>query len=83
MWMTALGEKIKFTSPFAHCLADELFAIVITLGRVDHVQTSLKRAVQQFRDRLGRCLLITDLGSAKAEDGNLHVGFSKSPLFHI
>ena len=44
--MTALGEEIKILSSIAHRLANQLFAVVITLGRVDDVQSGVERAVQ-------------------------------------
>ena len=45
VWMTALGEEIKFAAPFAHGLTDQLLAVVITLGGVDDVQSGIERAI--------------------------------------
>jgi len=80
--MAALGEQVKIAAPFAHRLADQFLAIVITFGGVDDVQPSVERAVQQFGHRLRGRALIADLRSAESDDGNLHVSLSEPPLFH-
>src|SRR5438105_832271 len=80
--MTAFGKKIKFFSSIAHRLSDQLFTVVITFGRVDHVETGVERAVQQLCDRFRRSVLVADLGSSKSEDRDIHVGLSETALFH-
>jgi hypothetical protein len=62
--MTALGEKIKFFSATAHCLSDQLFAVVVTFRGVDHIQTGIERAIQQFSDNFRRRVFVADLGSS-------------------
>src|SRR2546423_11400616 len=81
--MAALGEKIKFLASTADGLADEFLAIVITFGGVDHVQTGIECAVQQFGYRFRGGVLVSNLGSAEPEDGNVHICFSEAPLFHV
>src|SRR5439155_23610968 len=83
MRMTAFGEKIKILSSIAHCLSDQLLAVVITFGGVDHVQAGVECAVQQLSDSFARSLFIANLRSTKAKHRNVHVGFSKAPLFHV
>jgi hypothetical protein len=80
--MTALGEKIKFFSATAHCLSDQFFAVVVTFRGIDHIQTGIERAIQQFSDSFRRRVFVADLGSSKSEDRDIHVGLSKATLFH-
>src|SRR5947207_1328482 len=64
-------------------LADQLLAVAITLGCIDHVQSGVERAVQKLGDKLLRRAFVTDLRTAKAEHGHVHVRFSKPSLFHL
>jgi len=43
--MTALGEKIKFLAAIATACPISSSPVVITFGRVDHVEAGVERAV--------------------------------------
>ena len=45
MRMTAFGEEIIFAAAIVNGLADQLLAVVITFGGVDHVETGIERAI--------------------------------------
>src|SRR5437870_9233014 len=79
--MTALGEKIKFFSATAHCLSDQLFAVVVTFRGIDHIQTGIERAVQQFSDSFSGRGFLADLESSNPETRAVHAGLPKAPLF--
>ena len=74
--MPALGEQMKFVAPPRHGLADQLLAVHVALGRVDHVQAGVERVAEQPGDDLGRRLLEADLRAAEAEHADLHVGLA-------
>src|SRR5437016_2687353 len=80
--MAAFGEKIEFFPPIAYRLSDQLFAVIITFGGVDHVEAGVERAIEKLCDRFRRSLLVTDLGSSKSKSRNVHVGLSKATFFH-
>src|SRR5438874_13390931 len=82
MRMTAFGEKIKIFPTAAHRLSDQLLAVVITFGGVDHIEAGIERAVEQRSNSVFRRTLISDLRSSKSEDRDGHVGLSKAALFH-
>src|ERR1043166_9518798 len=79
--MAAFGEEIKILSAIADGLTNQLLAVVITFRGVDHVQPGVEGAVQQIGDRLSGRALIPNLRSAESENGNVHIGFTETPLF--
>jgi hypothetical protein len=81
--VAALGEQKVLIAPGTHRLADKLFAIDVALRRIDYIQTCVQRAIEQPAGCFKSNALVTDLGSSKAENGDIHAGFSESAFFHV
>src|SRR5207237_2665228 len=63
-------------------LADQDFAVVVALGRVDHVEAGVERAAEKLRDRARAGALVPDLGAAEAEHADVHVGLAELAMLH-
>src|SRR5262245_44388998 len=66
----------------AERLADEALAVVVALGRVDHVQPGIERLAEQPRDGPGARILVADLGAAETEHAAHDVGAAEPALLH-
>ncbi len=81
-WMSALGKEIVFTAATLNSVADEFFAIRVTLGCIDDVETEIEGGVKHLFDNTPGDSLVPDLRSPEAQDAHLHVGLAEFPLFH-
>jgi hypothetical protein len=80
--MTALREEKILIPAFKRNFTDFLFAVNVALGRIDHVQTSVRRAVDQLVDCFLGHAPIADLGRTVAEHGYIHPGLAENAFFH-
>src|SRR4051812_25987394 len=78
--MPAFREQEIIFSPISNRATDQFFAPVITLRRVDDVESGVERALQQLLDRLDRCFFESNFRAAKPEDADLHVCFAETTL---
>ncbi len=81
-WMSALGKEVAFTAATLNSVADELFAIGVTFGRIDNVETEIEGGVKHLFDGDSGDSLVPDLRSPEAQDAHLHVGLTKLSPFH-
>src|SRR5712691_1546981 len=61
---------------------NEDLAVLVALGRVDHVQTGIQRAPEESRDRAAAHPLVADLGAAEAENASDHIRLAEPALLH-
>src|SRR2546422_6249308 len=61
---------------------NEDLAVLVALGRVDHVQTGIQRAPEESRDRAAAHPLVADLGAAEAEHARDHIRLAEPALLH-
>ncbi len=80
--MSALGKEVVFAAATLNSVADEFFAIRVTLGCIDDVETEIEGGVKHLFDSDSGDSLVTDLRSPEAQDAHLHVGLAKLSLFH-
>ena len=78
----ALGEEIELPAPAADRFADELLAVLVAFGGVDHVEAGVQRAAEQPCHRAAAHSLIADLGAAETQHAHLHVGIAEPSPFH-
>ena len=78
--MSALGEKKKFMASFACHLPNEFLALLVTLGRVDHINAGVECALYQTIDQFSAG--VADVRAAEAEHGHVHIGLAETPPFH-
>src|SRR5262249_61436258 len=76
----ALGEQVDPPPPRADRLADQAFALVVALGRVDHVKPRVECAAEEPADGAAAHALVADLGAAEAKDARHHVGPAETAL---
>src|SRR5262249_62077461 len=76
----ALGEQVELAPPRADRLADQAFALVVALGRVDHVEPRVEGAAEEPADGAAAHALVADLGAAEAKDARHHVGPAETAL---
>ncbi len=81
-WMSALGKEVVFAAATLNSVADEFFAIRVTLGCIDDVETEIEGGVKHLFDNTPGDSLVPDLRSPEAQDAYLHVGLAEFPLFH-
>ena len=80
--MAALGEEVELPPPGAERPPNEDLAVLVALGRVDHVQTGIQRAPEESRDRAAAHPLVADLGAAEAEHARDHIRLAEPALLH-
>src|SRR5207237_10435952 len=78
--MSAFGEKKKFIAPLPCRFANQLLALLVTLGRVDHINAGVECALYQTIDQFSAG--VADVRAAEAEHGHVHIGLAEMPLFH-
>src|SRR6185436_205711 len=78
--VAALGEQIELAAPRADRLADQDLAVVVALGRVDHVEPGVERTTEEPADGPAAHALIADLGATEAQHARHHVGLAEPAL---
>src|SRR5207244_2619743 len=80
--VAALGEQVALAPPPADGPADEGLAVLVALGRVNHVEAGVQRAAEEPYDRAAAHALVTDLRAPEAEDARHHVGLAEPAPIH-
>jgi hypothetical protein len=81
--VAALGEEVELAAPRANGTADELFAVLVALGGVDHVEPGVERAVQEPGDSAPAHALVADLRASESENARHHVGATEPASLHV
>src|SRR5207249_11223312 len=81
--VAALGEEVDLTSTGADGAPDEQLAVLVALGRVDHVEPGVERASEEPLDCAAAHALVADLGAAEAEHARDDVGPAEPASFHL
>src|SRR5438034_5282953 len=76
--VATFGEQIKLVPSSADGLADQDLAVLVALGGVDRVQTSVEGAAEQAGDGTRAHALVSDLGAAEAEHARDDVGAAET-----
>ena len=80
--MAAFGEQVEVLAPAVHGRADQLLAVEIAFGSVDHIEARVNRTVEQLSTVSASPLLVTDLRPTEPQDGYVHVRLAKAAFFH-
>src|SRR5215813_7294285 len=80
--VSALREEMKVAAAAAHRLADELFAVLVALRGVDHVETGVESAAEEPRHCTNADPLVTDLRTPEAENAHGQTGLAERPSLH-
>jgi hypothetical protein len=78
----ALGEQVELAPARADGLADQLFAILVALRRIDDVQAGVERTAEEALDRAEACALVADLRAAEPEHAGVDVGLAEPATLH-
>src|SRR5215468_7696839 len=80
--VAALREEMKLTAAAAHGLADELFAVLVALRGVDHIEPGVESAAEEPRHRTSADPLVADLRAPEAENAHGQTGLTERPSLH-
>src|SRR5262249_14147426 len=78
--VAALAEQIELAAPRADRLADQDLAVVVALGRVDHVEPGVERTAEEPADGPAAHALVADLGATEAQHARHHVSPAEPAL---